>query len=350
MFRQLFEQQPDPLVPIFLEDGPLVDEIRALGAQPAVVRAGRVREIGRYVATVGRIARIVGDRRPDLVVGWGSKGQAYGGPAALATRTPSAWYQVGYSDGTPMSRAASIWPAKGVFVVSNRAARAHAKRWPQQRTVVVHPGADLTRFDAGALPGLPQVRRKLGLPSEVPIFGIVARLQQWKGVHDVIEALPRVKAVAPDARCIVVGGEHSGEPGYAARLAADAKRLGVGDSVVFAGHQTNIPEWMQAMDVVVHASRFEPFGIVVVEAMALGKPVVAGAQDGPTEIITPGVDGQLFEPGNPSALAEAILRYLQEPAFAAEIGRRARRRAEAFSANRYVDEFMTALASLVRSG
>ena len=87
------------------------------------------------------------------------------------------------------------------------------------------------------------------------------------------------------------------------------------------------------MDIIVHASDREPFGIVVIEAMALGKPVVAGAAGGPAEVITPGVDGLLAPFGDAPALAQALLRYLDDPALAARCAQGAALRARDFSAS-----------------
>jgi len=97
------------------------------------------------------------------------------------------------------------------------------------------------------------------------------------------------------------------------------------------------------MDVVVHASDREPFGIVVVEAMALGKPVVAGAEGGPREIITEGVDGLLAPYEDAEALARQILRYLDDPAFARRMGEAARRRARDFSPEAFVRRMISVL-------
>ena len=75
-----------------------------------------------------------------------------------------------------------------------------------------------------------------------------------------------------------------------------------------AGKQTNVPDWMMAMDIVIHASDREPFGIVIVEAMALGKPVIASIPGGPEEIVTDGEDGLLVRSGDAGALAAAMRR------------------------------------------
>ena len=119
------------------------------------------------------------------------------------------------------------------------------------------------------------------------------------------------------------------------------------NAVRFAGFQSNVPEWMQAMDIVVHASDHEPFGIVVIEAMALGKPVVAGREGGPAEIITDGVDGLLAPHGDASALAAAICRFLDNPSLMTRCGTAARVRAADFTDENYASEVVAALHSFV---
>ena len=86
--------------------------------------------------------------------------------------------------------------------------------------------------------------------------------------------------------------------------------------------------------------------MVVLEAMALGKPVVAGSEGGPKTIIAPGVDGELSPFGDAAALAKAILQYLDEPARAAEIASRARQRAAEFAVPRYADKLVQAIRDL----
>ena len=95
-------------------------------------------------------------------------------------------------------------------------------------------------------------------------------------MHVFIDAMAQVHQVRPEARAVIVGGPHETEPRYADELRARVLALGLDGVLSFAGFRSNAAEWMQAMDVFVHASDREPFGIVVIEAMALGKPVIAG--------------------------------------------------------------------------
>jgi glycosyltransferase involved in cell wall biosynthesis len=124
------------------------------------------------------------------------------------------------------------------------------------------------------------------------------------------------------------------------------RSAGLAPAVTFAGFQEDVPRWMQAMDIIVHAADREPFGIVVVEAMALGKPVVAGAAGGPAEVITPGVDGQLAPYADAAAIARCIGRFIDDTDFAARCGAAARRRAQDFSAQRFAAEVSHAVRGL----
>ncbi|MFI5310340.1 MAG: glycosyltransferase [Gemmatimonadales bacterium] len=332
---------------VFLRDGPMVAETRGLGLAVHVIEAGRFRDLVRRGRAVQRIARLARVSGADLVFGWMVAGQLTAGPAALVAGVPCIWYQVGTPRPDWLDRAATLLPARGVLVLSRAGAAAQARLWPARRQWLVYPGASLDAFNPAELPAPAEARRRLGLAGDGPLVGMVARLQRWKGVHVLVEAMSAVRAARPDARAVIVGGPHETEPTYPAELEARVRALGLRDVVQFAGFQANVPEWMQAMDVVVHASDREPFGIVVIEAMALGKPVVAGAEGGPAEIITDGVDGALVPFGDAPALASAILRFFDDPPLAARLGAAARARAATFDDSTYAANVIAALRQAV---
>jgi glycosyltransferase involved in cell wall biosynthesis len=335
------------LVVVFLEDGPMAAEAAGLGVETRVVAAGRLRQPHRYVAAAFRIARILRRQRADLVCGWMAKAHLYSGPAAMLARVPALWCQLGVpSAHDRLDRIATRIPARGVLPCSRAAAAAQGRLKPGRPTLVVYPGVDLARFDAGRLPERDEARDRLGLPSDRPIAGIVGRLQRWKGMHVLIEAMPRVLERRRDALCLVIGGEHRLEPEYPAFLRRRIAELGLEDHVRLVGFQADVVAWMQAMDVVVHASEEEPFGLVVLEAMALGKPVVASDEAGPTEIITPEVDGLLSPHDDPDALADAILRLFDDHALASRLGVAARSRAQDFSTDSFARSFVDAAVAL----
>jgi glycosyltransferase involved in cell wall biosynthesis len=334
---------------VFLEDGPMVADCRAAGASVAVVPAGRVRQIHRYVRSVARLGREFRRERPDVVVGWMTKAHLYAGPAAGLAGVPAIWCQPGMaSSRSGLDRAATAIPARGVVTVSRASGRAQRGLRPRRPLSVVYPGVDLERFDPQRLPPPAEARARLGLPADGPIVGIVARLQRWKGVHVLLEALPQVIRRHPDLHCVVVGGAHELEPDYESYLRRTVADLGLEERVIFAGRQSEVEIWVEAMDVVVHASANEPFGMTIVEAMALGKPVIAAASGGPLEIVHDSVDGLLVPPGDAAGLAAAVNRLLADPELAGRLGTAAQQRANEFSSRRFAVRFAEAIREFVR--
>lgn len=353
MFRHLLRHAPRELVEwvvVFTRDGPMVAESRALGFETHLVEAGRMRAFRSRWRASRAIARLASHRDVELILGWMVATQLLTGVAALLTRPriPCAWYQVGRPRPDWLDRVATLLPARAVLVLSRDAAAAQARVWPRRAQRLVYPGASLERFDAVRGESPAEVREALGLPSRGPLVGIVGRLQRWKGIHHVIDAMRLVRSRHPLAHLVIVGGPHATEPGYPDELRARVRAAGLGESVTFAGFREDVPRWMQAMDVVVHASDREPFGIVVIEAMALGKPVVAGAEGGPAEVITPGEDGLLAPYGDADAIARAVGRFLDDPDFAARCGAAARHRAQDFSAERFAAQLSHAVGAIAR--
>lgn len=337
---------------IFMEDGPLVGQFRQLGIRASVVETGRLRHAVQYVRAVRRIARIVRREDADLVFSWSGKPHLYGSPAAWLAGRPAAWYQLGFPFGRHLSwmdRVATLLPARAIITLSEAGARGQRQLWPTRPTELVYPSVDLERFDPERLPPPADARAQLGLPPDGPLIGIVGRLQRWKGIHVLIEAMPRIREDYPAAHAVVVGGDHALEPDYPAALRNLIATHGLQGHITLAGYQENVPLWTQAMDVVVHASDNEPFGIVVIEAMALGKPVVAGDAAGPREIITDGENGLLAPYGDAETLARQVLRYLDDPSFANRLATAARQRALDFAPKQYAQRFTQTLRALVNA-
>lgn len=329
---------------IFLEDGPLVEKIRALGIDTHIVPGGRLRQLHLLLSVAVKIASIARKEKADVIFSWMWKAHLYGGVAAMMASLPALWYQLEEpADRNLMKRIANTIPARGVLTLSKAGQEAQMKIWPHRLTPLVYPGVGLDRFNPDILSSPAEARCKLGLPLDGPLIGIVGRLQRWKGIHVLVEAMPKVLQKYPDAYCVVVGGKHDPEPDYPAFLEQLLADLGLGDRIIMAGLQKNVPEWVQAMDIFVHASDNEPFGIVTIEAMALGKPVVAAASGGPTEIITEGENGLLTPYGDADALSRAILRYLDNPELAKSVGQAAQNRAADFSTQQYAQNFIAAV-------
>lgn len=337
-------------VVVFTRDGPMVEQVRSLGIEAHVVLAGRMRNPFSFPAAGQKIAKIAKDTKSNVTLGWIATGQLYGGLAAMMAGIPALWYQVVIPPKNSwIDILATRLPAKGVLTLSKEGQAAQEQLKPKRPTALVYPGVELEKFDLAKLPSMREAREKLGLPLDVPIFGVVGRLQRWKGMHTVVDATPQIRERYPNALALLVGGKHEFEPDYEDFLKQRIAEKGLTDAVRMVGLQQNVPEWVQAMDVVIHASDTEPFGIVVIEAMALGKPMVAGDAGGPAEIITPEVNGLLSPFEDAPALARGVLRYLDHPQWAAKVGAAARQRALEFSAQTYAANVITAIHNFLSS-
>ncbi len=188
-----------------------------------------------------------------------------------------------------------------------------------------HEGLKIEEYDFNT--DASKQREEFALKQFQPVFGIVGVLLEWKGQHVFLEIVLEVVKVIPSVKAFIVGDSTNKD--YKERLKVLVKKLGIENNVVFTGWRQDIPELMQLLDVVVHTSiEPEPCGRVVVEAMAMKKPVVASKAGGPMEIIEDNLSGFLVEPGNVSQYASIIIRLLQNKEEREKIGNAARKRIE----------------------
>lgn len=167
-------------------------------------------------------------------------------------------------------------------------------------------------------------KKLAGMREQDRVVGFVGMLNRWKGVDVFIRAFRTVASCCTDVVGVIFGDEIDDGSGYKDELVAMVKDLGLDGRLIFAGLRKDINEIYPSLDVVVHASVTpEPFGRVIIEAMAAARPVVATNIGGPKELIVNGVTGILYEPGNHIELAEIITSLLREPHLAFNMGRAA---------------------------
>jgi glycosyltransferase involved in cell wall biosynthesis len=203
--------------------------------------------------------------------------------------------------------------------------------FPAERCCVIHDGLDGSAFRARIWRTPAEVRAEFGLPLGAPIILMVGNIKAWKGQMTVVKAAALLKDRYPEAVTIFVGDVSKSplDAPYLAALRGEAAASGIEGRVIFTGYRRDVAELMNACDVLVHASRWpEPFGMTVLEAMALAKPVVASGLGGPAETIEDGVSGLLFPPKDPAALARAIDSVLADPELAERLGQAASERLE----------------------
>ncbi len=287
-----------------------------------------------YWPTIKRLARLIESLQVDLVHS-NSLYCLYGGWAARRAKVPHIWHIREIPPAVPLARPAL---AKMVLMLSTRVISMTSActeglfgRWDVSEKLACMPaGLDLSQWQAGTSGS--KIRSELGIAPETPIVGFVARLDPWKGLDVFIKAAAIIHEKFPEVQFLIVGGAPAGFEAYAEQMQQLAQQLGVADSMIFLGwHYSleSIPQVMAAMNIMSHTSiRPEPFGLVLIEAMAMGRPVVASKAGGPLSIVLDGQTGYLTPPNDAEAHAQALSRLLSDPQLAQDMGQAGRQRVE----------------------
>lgn len=225
-----------------------------------------------------------------------------------------------------------------IFAVS-QAVKDFLMEWEKiskDKFTVINNGIDLEEFNIDI--DIPRKKEELGLSLSSKVVGSVGRLDECKGYMFFLKAMPKILEHVPEARFIFVG-----EGPLRSKLEKMSRELKVEQNIIFLGVRRDIPEILSAMDLFVLPSIVEGFGIVLLEAMAMGKPVIASRVGGIPEIVKDGVTGILVEPASPSDLASSIVKLLKDPLEAKRIGEAGREEVK----RRFTAEAMTQKIELV---
>ncbi len=310
---------------VFLEAGPWPIELRNAGWRVEVIPVGRLSQVHRWLVSVIKLARILRRRQPDLIVNWMAKTQLYGSPAAVIAGMGDrvVWLQHLIPVGHWIDRCATALPARSVGCCSRASAEVQVRMLPKRPTFVFSAGVRLS--DGQSNVDCADSGGTLRLAHDTPVVGLVGRLQPWKGQDRLLAAQALLRGRGHDVHTVIVGGDANGfSSEYAASLEPLIGRLGLSGAVTMTGQVADAGTYIDQMDILVNASDPEPFGIVLLEAMARGVAVVAVNSGGPAEFIEDGRTGVLARSGEPAALADALERLLADPVKRAEISRAGR--------------------------
>lgn len=274
-------------------------------------------------------ARIARDY--DLVHAHGLRGAWIAGPAARRARVPFLFTAHNLAPApSALVRALFGWALKGhsAAIAVSAAVAASLSAYAIDRVQVIPGGIDADGLRAGA--DASRARAAFGIPEGAPLVAGAGRLAPEKGFATLIEASPRI---AREGGAIVV---IAGDGPLRERL--DDLARSRGGAARLAGRMDRPGDLLAAADVVAAPSLQEGLGLVPIEAMALGKPVVASDVGGLAEVVEHGVTGLLTPPGDPGALADAVLSLLRDAAMREAMGEAGRRRVlERFTLSRMCD-------------
>lgn len=281
-------------------------------AQVALLERGPLEDWLAETPTANVTADALPDlaRDADVIVANKWRAQLVAGPAAARARRPCVWWQQDGPGASPPELLDGSVPAAVAVCASDAVLADQRRAAPWLPAVRVPLGVAVDEIAAQRGSGR-ALRAELG----TPLVGIAARLSPDKRQDEFLRAAAFVAGQHPDVRFAVIGGDIlDTHAAYEARLRALATELGLADRVTFAGHRADVYAWIDALDVLVHPADREPFGLVILEALVLGKRVVAADAGGPAEILQGDERGDLVPALDTAALAAGILRALDRPA------------------------------------
>lgn len=356
---------------VALGGGPLVKAAEALGVRTRVVEpprslggagdafGGAASAVPALVASAGslpgffrRFSQAVASMVPEVVHSHGIKTHVLG--ALLARRVPVVWHLHDYVSGRQVSsRLLRLLARRCALVIAvSESVAADARRClPEGLPItVVHNAVDAGRFSPDGAPAdLDALSHLAPAPAGTLRIGLPATFARWKGQDRFLEAIALL--ARSDVRAYVIGGpvyRTQNSQWSRAELEAIAGRLGLAGRVGFTGFVSDMPAVYRALDVVVHAStRPEPFGLVIAEAMACGRPVVATPDGGAAELFTPGVHAVSAGRDGARSLAGALGSLIDDAAVRQALGQRARAHAvERFGQARFAADLGRAMRGI----
>lgn len=297
-----------------------------------------------YLHSMANIGRLIAAWRPDLIHGNGVRSAHYAVPLGRLMRIPTLLHIRDIA--LPPSRLTRLLLCQAdaqIAISSAVAATLSRQRLCARHCAVVYNGIDLVSF-AAAAPLRTVTRTSLGLEAHQLAVGLVGRLLPWKGQHMLIEAAHLLRDL-PELHWLIIGEEWNDSiqstdtSGYRQQLENRITELGLADRITLVGRRDDIPAVMASLDLVLVPSLDpEPFGRVVIEAMAAGKPVIVSDAGGLTEIVPEGVVGYRVPPGNATAIASHVRVLAGQPDLRCKLGSHGLAHVQShFSLQAYVD-------------
>lgn len=197
------------------------------------------------------------------------------------------------------------------------------------RVLTLHDAVDTARFHPSR-GDRSRIRTEFGIAPGTVCIGCVGRFSPGKGHEDLLHAAAMLRSRGTAFSMLIAGEASRGEEAYERSVRSLCAALGLEKVVVFAGFRRDVPDLMAAFDIFAFPSHAEAFGVGLIEAMALERPVVSTDCDGVLDIVQEGETGLRVSPRNAAALAQALERLIRDPALRASMGKAGRSRVERF--------------------
>ena len=338
----------DPLV-VLPGDGPIRAEVEALGVPVRVAplswwipsthwnAAAFLAQLEGVHERAAGLASLLRAERTDLIHTFFIV-TLEGALAAAEMGVPHVWHSRGffgngfpppYFDDVPFLLSVVDLLADAVLCMSRGVETQMASVCQRTHRQVIYDGYDFETFLNRPAPDRAAIRAAYGIPASARVIATVGGIQRRKGQLDLVEAAASLIGDFPDVIFAIAGEGTDVE--FRARLDRRIADLGLQKHVRFVGFERDIFNLLSVSELLVHPSHSEGFGIAILEAMAVGLPVVATRCGGPEEMIDSGTSGLLVPVSDPAALGDAIRAVLADPAQGRRMGQGASRSIRAFS-------------------
>lgn len=197
----------------------------------------------------------------------------------------------------------------------------------RQDVLAIGNGVDPCRFDRARALGTASAKRAMGIPECAPVIGIIGRMVREKGYQEFMEAAELIAPEYPEVHFLLVGGRLASDHNETIESAIECTKAILGDRLILTGFRADVPSMLAAMDVFCLPSYREGMPRTIIEAMMMGKPVIATNIRGSREEVVDGLTGILVPTRDPKALAVAMRRLLVDPAGATRMGESGKQRA-----------------------
>lgn len=295
-----------------------------------------------------RLRRLLADHTFDVVHAHGSKAGFLGRLAAKSVRrTPIALYTP-HAISLAFSR--KYWlpeklagVATDALVAVSESEKIGLDRFhlvPRSKLRCVTAGIDIAQVQTAGSHDPGALRREFNIPADSTVVGTVGRISAQKDPFTFLRAVPVIRQRGHNAHFIWIG-DGDQKP----MLELEAKRLGVDRYVRFIGYRADVPRLVAGFDIFALTSRYESFGYVTCEAMAMAKPVVATRVEGTIQLVEDGATGFLFESGDESGFADCLCRIFEDPSLGARMGAAGLERAKRYF---QLDRMVAETAALYR--
>jgi glycosyltransferase involved in cell wall biosynthesis len=369
LVNEIDRRRFEPIVLLF-SPGPLADRLLACGVETYTVPLASAvlntrkdslgaRSLTKIFAIVTlafytcKLCLIVSKLRVQLIHTNSLKADVIGGLVGRILRIPVMWHVRDTISDAYLPKTVARWframsRVLPNFVIANSQATMNSLHAGAAEKELTSRGNEFVVWDGTPIGKRGQVSFRSNSDGQQKI-ALIGRISPWKGQDVFVKAANLLHARFPQAKFLIVGKAMFGEHEYERMLHQLIEQNGLAQNVIFTGFTDDVPGLIDQVDVVVHASTIpEPFGQVVIEAMAAGKPVVATRGGGVNEIIVDGDSGILVAPGDPVALAEAIAKLLESEPRRREIAEKGYQRvADNFSIKHTADKIQSIYSSVL---